>query len=455
MTRGGPGGLDGGRAITAVDSGVTTPKDLHDDAIRRIDEWEPRLGAVVERIAFQTPADGALRGMILGIKNHADVAGYRNWTGLQSRGMEAEPAVEDATVVHRLRAAGSTLVCTTSSPFLGGPGGVTPQTRNARVVDRVSGGSSGGSASAIAAGLVHAALGSDAGGSIRIPAACCGVVGLQTTRGVVPLTRAGGLTYSMGNVGPMAATVADARRVLDVISGFDPLDPYSVTVDRPDRWRGGPLRFGLPVELVDWNIDQEVADRFGEVVEMLSEAGHRIERVSLPMLRESMDLGPRTIGIVESGAIVADTMSDWLGDFPDLEETVRRAAAIPGSVAARAYHRVALLRAKLRRLFTDYDLLLTPTLPCRVPDGSDPHHEAEIEVGGAVETRTSALTRLVNPWNLAALPAGSLPVGRDSDGGPISLQLIGPQFADWKVLDVMEFVEEAAGGPWDTVPPPA
>lgn len=421
--------------------------------MRRIESWEPGLGAVVETIGYQEPADGPLRGIVVGVKTHMDVAGHRNWLGLQAAGMGAPPVDRDATVVTRLREAGAILACTTASPFIGAPGGVTPQTRNPRAPDRVSGGSSGGSAAAIAAGLVHGALGSDAGGSIRIPAACCGVVGLQTTRGLVPLTRAGGLTYSMGNVGPMASSCADVGRILEVIAGFDPDDPYSVTVDSPSRWDGKPLRIGLPTELVDWNIDVDVSRTFEDVKEMLGDAGHRLERVSLPILREAMELGPGRVGLVESGAIIEDRLLDALGDVPELSEAVRRSAQIPGPVMARTYHRIAVLRSQLRSLFAEYDVLVTPTLPCRVPDGSAPHIEDEIEVGGAKETRTSALTRLVNPWNLAAVPAGSQPVGRDPGGAPIGVQVIGPPFSDWKVLDIMQSIEDALGGPWDTVKP--
>lgn len=422
--------------------------------MRRIAGWEPSLGAVVEEIGFERAADGPLTGMTVGIKVQIDVAGCRNWVGLQGHGMEATPVGRDATVVDRLRKAGATLVCTTAAPSIGAPGGVTPQTGNPRSLDRVSGGSSGGSASAVAAGLVHSALGSDSGGSVRIPAACCGVVGLHTTRGLVPLTGAGGLTYSMDCVGPLAATVDDARRVLAVIAGVDPTDPYSVAVESAPLWKRDPLRIGLPMELVGWNVDIEVAAAFERVVDRLRAAGHEVEEVSLPPLREAMELGPATIGIAESGAIIADVLAPVLDDRPELAELVRRSQEVSGPALARAYHQVNALRAEIRRLFSHHDVLLTPTLPCRVPDGSAPHLETEIEVGGALETRTSALTRLVNPWNLAGCPAGTVPIGRDDGGGPISLQVVGPAFSDWQVLDVMEWVEASLGGPWDTVPPP-
>ena len=452
--RAGPGNVDGVTAIRAVADGDITPAELYEDSQSRIAAWEPGLGAVVEHIDYRTPLGGSIAGMTLGVKSHIDVAGHRNWQGLQTHGTDARPVAADATVVARLRAHGGTLVCTTAAPFMGAPGGVTPQTSNPRSPDRISGGSSGGSAAAVAAGLVHAALGNDSGGSIRIPAACCGVVGLQTTRGLVPLTGTGGHTFSIGNVGPMAATVGDVRAVVEVIAGFDERDPYSVAAGKAERWDGRPLRIGLPTELVDWNIDEEVAEAFDTVADLLRSAGHRLEGISVPMLAESMELGPRTIGIAESGALLEAELAEAMGSVPGLAGAIEQSKTISGPELARAYHRVAMLRSELRRVFAGYDMLLTPTLPCRVPDGSDAHLEATIEVGGATETRTSALTRLVNPWNLAAVPAGSQPVARDPGGAPISVQVIGPPFSDWRVLDVMELIETSTGGPWDTVGPP-
>jgi Asp-tRNA(Asn)/Glu-tRNA(Gln) amidotransferase A subunit family amidase len=132
---------------------------------------------------------------------------------------------------------------------------------------------------------------------------------------------------------------------------------------------------------------------------------------------------------------------------------VDAANAIPATALARAYHRIAGFRAGVRRVFDNYDLLLTPTLPCRIPDASDGHIEADIEVGGVIESRTSALTRLVNPWNLSGSPAGTVPVARDAEGAPISVQVVGRAFADLAVLSLMEFIEASVGGPWDTVAP--
>ena len=449
LARRGPGGLDGGQAIVEVRAGRLRRVDVEVDACRRIAEWEPGLGAVVDVLAgFQPPSDAALSGLMLGVKDQIDIAGYPHpLAGVG--GVEPRRATRHAPVVERLLAAGATPVARTASPGPGAPGGVTPQTGNPRCPDRVSGGSSGGSAAAVAAGLVHVALGTDSGGSIRIPAACCGVAGMNPTRGLVPLTGTGGLTYSIGSVGPLAATVADLRMVLDVIAAVNRDDLY-----RPAAPVAAPtpeiLRIGLPVEMVDWNVDVEVRAALDGMVALLRDAGHLVEPVSVPLIREAMDLGPRTIGIVESAAGFEDAFPASL-EAPELQALLDASRAIPAARLARAYHRVAIFRAGLDRLFETFDFFLSPTLPCRIPDGSADHLEAEIEVGGGVETRTSALTRLVNPWNLAALPASSQPVALDPEGGPISVQLVGPAFSDWRMLDLMEFIEAATGGPWDTV----
>jgi Asp-tRNA(Asn)/Glu-tRNA(Gln) amidotransferase A subunit family amidase len=258
---------------------------------------------------------------------------------------------------------------------------------------------------------------------------------------LVPLTGTGGLTYSIGSAGPLAATVADLRMVLDVIAAVDRDDPYGpvapLAAPSPEI-----LRIGLPVEMVDWNVDVEVRAAIDGLVGLLRDAGHLIEPVSVPLIRESMDLGPRTIGVVESAAGFEDAFPASL-EAPELQPLLEASRAIPAARLARAYHRVAIFRAGLDRLFETFDFFL--------PDGSADHLEAEIKVGDGVETRTSALTRLVNPWNLATLPASSQPVALDPDGGPISVQLVGPAFSDWRMLDLMEFIEAATGGPWDTV----
>lgn len=443
----GPGGMTGAEAVRAVRSGHVSPADLVADARRRIAEWEPRLGAVTEPVDRRDQIRGVLSGVVVGVKDQIDIAGYPH--PLAGGGGVAAAASVDAPVVARLVDAGASVVARTASAPLDAPGGVTPQTRNPRAPDRLSGGSSGGSAAAVAAGMVHIGLGTDSGGSIRIPASACGVVGLNTTRGAVPMAGTGGLTYSIGSVGPLAATVADLRMVVAVIGDQVPEDRRG-----PDRSVPHGLRVGVPGQLLDSPVDPDVRSVFDGVLAGLRADGHAVSEVSVPGVELAMELGPRIIGVVE---VVANLQDDFPAalDAPEFTSLVSAAGRITAPSLARAYHLVAEFRTALQRVFADFDVLVTPTLPCRVPDGSDPDQEAEIEIGGVVETRTSALTRLVNPWNLAGVPAGTVPVGRDSDGGPIGLQVIGPAFADWTVLDVMAWIEESVGGPWDTVAPPA
>jgi aspartyl-tRNA(Asn)/glutamyl-tRNA(Gln) amidotransferase subunit A len=442
--------LWGEEAITAAASGRTAASDLRDDACRRIDEWEPQLGAVTDLLDLSAES-GRLSGLVVAVKDQIDVTGFAHPAARLAAG-DPVPSDRDAPVVALLTAAGATLVARTASPAPGEPGGVTPQTRNPRHPGRVSGGSSGGSAAAVAAGLVHVALGTDSGGSIRIPAAACGVVGLNPTRGLVPLTGTGGLTYSIGSVGPLASTVADVRCVLDAIAVVDPADPYGEPYPPADQTPTHPMRIGLPEDPTGWRLDAEVRAAFGDVVTMIRDSGHLVETVTVPRLGEVMELGPATIGVVEWVAGLADAFPSAL-EAPAVRPLVDAANAIPATALARAYHRIAGFRAGVRRVFDNYDLLLTPTLPCRIPDASDGHIEADIEVGGVIESRTSALTRLVNPWNLSGSPAGTVPVARDAEGAPISVQVVGRAFADLAVLSLMEFIEASVGGPWDTVAP--
>lgn len=448
----GPGNMHGMEAIAAVRSGRSTVRALYEDASQRIGEWEPALGAVVDRLDFREGAHpGPLTGMMVGIKNHFSLEGVPNWTGLQRDPVNPPAAHTTATAAQRLIDAGATLVATTASPMIGAPGGLTPQTRNPRSSRLVSGGSSGGSAAAVGAGLVHTALGSDGGGSIRIPAACCGVVGLNTTRGLVPLTGFGGMTYTLSAAGPISTSVADARLTLDQLAGHDPDDPYSASApqDLPtvDLER---LRVGIPIEPLATNMDAEIEDAFRDLLKRLQSKGLVVTDVSMPLINAAMDVGPRTLGIAESSARLEDEFGSELQHLHAVRDRVGRAQDISSIQVVRAYHTVAAFRAQLREVYERVDVLLMPTFPCRVPEAEGSDKEAEIQVGKSTEQRTAALTRFVNPWNLAALPAGTLPIARDSANGPISVQVIGRPFADWAILDCMEMIEQEVGGPWPT-----
>lgn len=446
--RKGPGGRDGQEAVAAVARGELTVAAIVADAARRAAAWEPWLGAVVTMVGRDGAKEGPLRGLVTGVKDLIAVAGAPRLCGAPGL-VDTQPQELDAPVVTRLLADGVHLLATLQTQPLAF-GVVTPQTRNPRAPDRIAGGSSGGSAAAVAAGFVHAAVGSDTGGSVRIPAACCGVVGFKPTRGIIPLTGIQLLAWSLDTVGTLATSVADAQLLFAPMVGPDAGDPSSVTepvLPAPD----GPLRFGVPRELATIAIDDEIRTVLDRVLAELVQAGHHVVEVDLPLLPDV----PQAHGRIIS-AEAAAMHRDLLEQRPD---------DLPGSSAARfAYgqrltgvevvegHRTGVeFAAQMRSLQGSVDVVITPTLPTRVPQAGADH----VSVAGREESITLAMTRLVNPWNLIGAPAGTVPAGSDADGGPIGVQLAGQVHADRTVLRAMAVIEDVLGGPWPTATPPA
>lgn len=446
----GPGGLDAVGAATAVRRGDLQPDDLLADAWRRARRWEPWLGALVRPIdRLSAHVDGPLAGVVVGVKDALSVAGSPREVGAPEA-VDTAPADTDATAVAGLADAGVTLMAATQvHPLCFGV--VTPATRNPRAPERIAGGSSGGSAAALAAGLVHAALGTDTGGSVRGPAACCGVVGLKTTRGLVGLTGAFPLTWSLDTVGPMATSVRDTAATLDALVRPDPADPVHVADPPRPVAPAGRLRIGVPRELDELPVDADVRAVWWSAIEALIDDGHTVVDIDLPGMLEA----PRSNGLIiaaEAAALhphLVDT------DPPVVPDTVharlRAGARSRATEVAVARRQAVVFGAAVRRvLATTVDVVCTPTLACRVPDvGQD-----EVDVDGTTQRTTYAMTTLTNPWNLIGVPAGSVPAGHDRDGGPVGVQLIGPWWGEATVLRAMEAVEHVTGGPWPAVPAP-
>lgn len=430
----GPGGLDARGAVAAVAEGRTSLEALLADAQARVAAAEPDLGAVVTRL--DPPAGGGpgpLQGTIVGIKDLMAVAGAPRLCGAPGL-VDDRPQPEHATVVARLVDAGATVIATLQTHQFA-YGLITPQTQNPVVPDRIAGGSSGGPGAALAAGLVHGALGTDTGGSVRVPAACCGVVGLKTTRGLVPLTGVQPLAWSLDTVGPMAATVADTALLLEVIAGVDPADPDSVEAPpaAPVRPVEG-LRIGVPTELGDAPIDDDVREVWETALDRLRGLGAQITSISLPSLPEAPPSNGRVLGAealaVHEEALAAHPERFW----PSVRERLEHAQTLGAATVARARRVGVLLRHELR--LAPVDVLVTPTLPCRVP----PVGAERIEVAGREEPTVLALTRMTNPWNLSGVPAGSVPAGWDRGGAPVGVQVVGHPFAEAQILEVMAHI---------------
>ncbi len=419
---------------------------------------EEALGEAAER-ELELAANnsrGPLHGVPVGIKEQVDVRGWPTTGG--SATLRDSVAKSDATVTARLRDAGAIvlgklnmteLAITETIEFPYG----TPN--NPWNPERSPGSSSAGPGVATAAALCGATLGGDTGGSIRIPAAYCGIVGLRPTFGRV--SRAGTMTacWSMDTIGPMTRSVEDAALVLGAIAGPDPLDEWSVDVPVPDYADGleagvKGLRIGLITELVDADlVDAEVADAVSESTRVLEGLGASVDEVALPLV---IHAGPIhwTLCYVEFGQINRDTIRYRANDLTHMVGiAVTAGSLIPGVT----YYKALQLREMLRRQILDaldrFDVLVCPTMSSGAPPrATDVHTRSSEEVMEGL----SGPVRLTAPFSHAGVPALSVPCGMTADGLPIGLQVIGKPFDEPTVLRVGRAFE--AETPWHEARPP-
>lgn len=426
--------------------------------------WEPWLGAVVtwvERAHGEGPQPsgaGPLAGLRLGVKDLLAVAGVPRGLGVTGgAGAALQPA--DAEAVVRLVAGGATVVATLATHQYA-YGIVTPQTRNPRAPDRIAGGSSGGPAAALAAGIVDVALGTDTGGSVRIPAACCGVVGLKTTHGVVPVDGVHPLAPSLDSVGPLARDVATCAAAMSLLApDLPPPQPRGVSPGHPDRASerhtpasggGAGWRVGVPVQTGAERLDAEIRSAWEASLAALEAGSATLVDVDLPTLPRTSTANGRLLAH-EAATVHGARFRTEPGHFAaDVGPRIAGGLALEPAKLARAREVRRVFAAEAAEAFATVDVLCTPTLPCRAPlVGRDP-----IVVDGHSEPLVPTMTRHTNPWNLIGLPAGSVPVARDDGGAPIGVQLIGPARSEHTVLAVMAALEAAVGGPWPVATPP-
>jgi Asp-tRNA(Asn)/Glu-tRNA(Gln) amidotransferase A subunit family amidase len=373
-------------------------------------------------------------GFPVAVKDTIWVKGLRATRG--SRAFADFVCPDDAVVVRRLRAAGAHIMGRTTNPELCFRG-VTQSalhgiTRNPYDLDRVAGGSSGGSGAAVASGAVPMALGTDGGGSIRIPASFCGVVGHKPTFGLVPVTPGFRGWETLSVVGPLADTVADARRLLDLIAGPDASDPGSLGVARlpvPEA-----PRLAASVDLGFLAVEPPVRAGVHAAVDALRAAGWRIDD------REPEPL-PAT-PIWNAVAVAEGAAADrGLLDRPELlEEDTARLLAAGMQTTAAEYLDAQCERARYTsawaRFFDVYDVLLTPMMQMTAFAVGRLHPDA-ID-GVPVDPFFDDWCGFCLPANLTGMPATSVPCGYDDDGLPIGLQVMGARGADALTLQVAE-----------------
>ncbi len=416
----------------AYRDGRTDPLAVTEAALERTRKHEPALNAWIliddararedaERLARDLAdgnGHGALHGVPVAIKDLMQVQGWPTTFGSPLH--DAEPATADAALVARLRAAGAIFPGKTNCLEFG-YGIAHPdfgQTLNPWNQQRTAGGSSGGSAAAVAAGQVWGATGTDSGGSIRIPAAYCGITGLKPTAGLVPLDGVQPLSWSLDHAGPLTRGCADAAVMLEVMSGR-PCRPPAADVTG--------LRLAVIREHAeDADLTPEVARVFERALERLAAAGATIERVSIPDLRHADDALMNVIA-PEASAIHAERLANEPEGFaPETRVQLETGFALPAVAHVRAQRYRRHLGRRLRVALADADVLVSPTVPwtagAQNPPLDDPAGAAEM--------------RYIGPYNLTGLPALTLPCGLADDGLPVGLQLAAGPHDDERLLGI-------------------
>ena len=394
---------------------------------------------------------GPMHGIPTAVKDQLWTKGIRTTAG--SRIMADFVPEEDATAVANLKKAGAIVLGKTNmTEFAIGIAQTYGYNRNPWNLDRFTGGSSAGSGSATAAFLCSTSLGEDTGGSIRRPAAWCGVVGLRPSWGRVSRYGVTASSWSMDQVGPISRTVEDAAITFGAIAGHDTKDAYTWDTPVPDYRAAldgdiSGMRVGMIRELLYSDIvESEVRDGILAAGAVLEELGATAEEVSMPVTAHCGTMGTVLIN-TESAAVYHDWTRDRLREFSRSNRTVLLSGSI---MPAQAYYKVQKLREMLRRemldALKDYDVLILPTARrCAPPVDEDQPLTSKQMV------RDLALV-MTRPFNLAGTPAISINCGFSSAGLPIGLQIGGRPFDESTVLKVAHAYEQHT--PWNTMRPP-
>ncbi|HEV8458154.1 MAG TPA: amidase [Methylomirabilota bacterium] len=453
----------------AIRKKTLSPVEVMRALLARIERVNPTLNAFVTLTAEQSLRDaraaeravmkrgarlGPLHGIPFSTKDLVVTKGIRTTFG--TRLYADNVPTEDAPVVARLRAAGAIQLGKTNTPMLGWIGAthnlLFGPTRNPWNLDRTPGGSSGGASAAVAAGLGPLAIGTDGGGSIRIPAACTGIFGLKPSFGRIPVYPFSA-AWSLSHVGPMTRTVTDAALMLAASAGPDERDPHSLPLQPVDYV--GALRKGVKGLRIAWSADLGYEDAVDPEVRAVCEKAARRFREAGCRVEEIKPGWPSPLEAWEAifcGGIAA-RLEPYLGDRrQDIDAGL---AAIvdetrlwgPTRYVQAWFERLAWGEHP-RRLFETYDVLLTPTIGCP-PFKIGLDHPAEI---AGKPVRRYSWVPYTPPFNLTGQPAASVPCGFTRDGLPVGLHIVGRRFDDATVLRAAAAFERIQ--PWSHLKPP-
>jgi aspartyl-tRNA(Asn)/glutamyl-tRNA(Gln) amidotransferase subunit A len=435
-----------------------SPVDLVSASLARIERWNPELHAfltilaeparrrakLAEKEILRGSDRGPLHGIPISLKDNYYTRGIRTTAGstiLSDFVPEAE-----SHVASRLSRAGAILLGKTNMhEFAYGITGENPHygsSRNPWAPQQISGGSSGGSAVAVAAGMGFASMGTDTGGSIRIPSALCGIVGLKPTFGLVSISGIVPLAVSFDHAGPIARSVADACIILESVAGKHPKGAA-----RPDHQKlreSLPARFrlGWPKHFFFERLDDEVRRLVEATAKVLEPLGAEIQEVSLPNLVNSVD--EATSAVVAEASRYHESQGYFPSRAAEYGEDVRGHLEFGHKLLAVDYLRAVEAKRKVEEdfaaAFEKVDVIIAPTSPMPAP----PIGKREVPIAGQRETPVRAeLLRLTRPANLAGNPAISIPCGFTPQGLPVGLQLIAPHWAEARLLAIAHAYEQA------------
>ncbi|MSO26494.1 MAG: Asp-tRNA(Asn)/Glu-tRNA(Gln) amidotransferase GatCAB subunit A [Candidatus Nanopelagicales bacterium] len=375
-----------------------------------------------------------LEGRLWAAKDLFDTAGIETSAG--SKVLEGRIPDTDAVAVDRMSRAGAILIGKARTHEFAF-GVTTPETNNPIDLDRVVGGSSGGSAAVVAAGYCDLSLGTDTLGSVRIPAACCGVVGLRPTHGLVPVTGVVTMAWSFDAVGPICRTVADVADVLSVIS--DRAEDYARDLAKDVAG----VRIGVPTNYFFDNVDPEVENAVRDSLSALEEAGAVLVPVHIPLLEYAVAVA-FAVNLPES----LDAHREWYPAKADMySDEVRSYLEVGALRPARQYIRAQRIRAAIARSWIEatrhVDVVTAPTLPCVAPLSTD----TVVALPQGDVPVVPALLGLNVPASIIGLPAMSVPCQRSGDQMPVGLQIIGRHYGESAVLHVGSAVERLVASP--------
>ena len=452
--------LSAGQLSRLIQKKELSPVEVVEAHLARIDALEPTLNSFITLLPDQALAAarqaeqdiqagqyrGPLHGIPLGLKDMIYVKGVRNTSGFKA--LDNFISGFDATIFAKLKQAGTILLGKLNMHQLAyGITGENPDyghMHNPWNPELIAGGSSGGSASAVASGQCTLTMAGDTGGSIRIPSALCGLAGIKPTYGRVSRYGIPALSWSQDHPGPMARTVEDCALLLNAAAGYDPKDPVSVNVPVPDYTRAltgdiRGLRLGVPKEYFEVPIDPQVEQATRKAIDMLGELGATVTEVSWPMYHQAMAIAT-TIQIVEATTYHRDLVRTRGSElYPPVRLLLEAGFFISGPEYLQAQRARTLFDRQTRDLFDTVDILAGPMQPITAHRiGAN-----EVQVGDTVMGSRAALTQYTRPFNLNGFPAMSIPCGFSEDGLPTGLQLAGRPFDEETVLKAAHAYEQA------------